>query len=105
MKTFELNEVTARALAAAQEVQSAPARVRDIAFDAVCYVLPDANPLRIALRLGFPSPGAARDIVSAAKRRHWWDDSHVDHVIGSLVTTTRDGTETFDEPALALGAA
>lgn len=60
-------------------------RGRHVAYAALCEAFDGANKRGIARCLGYPIPsGAASGLISARKAR-WWDDGHVDEIVGALV--------------------
>tara|TARA_R110002012_G_C11673164_1_gene613285 strand:+ start:2124 stop:2444 length:321 start_codon:yes stop_codon:yes gene_type:complete len=60
-------------------------RAKHVAFAALSTLYPALSGTRIGLYLSYDKPSAAAAYVDSAKRRHWWNDTHVDHVIGALV--------------------
>ncbi len=78
-------EIIERALAAAKETQRNEQRCRYVALDALLVVFPSMTATRLALHLAYKSPASASALIATAKGRDWWDESHVDHVIGTLV--------------------
>lgn len=74
-----------RALSAASSVQPDPRRARHVAFDALSVLYPDYGSIRLGIRLGYTDPSNASARVGMAKTGQWWDETHVDEVIGALV--------------------
>lgn len=73
------------ALAAAAETQTNEHRRRYIALEALAILFPSMSSTRLALHLSFDRPSSASGLIATAKKREWWCDTDVDHVIGTLV--------------------
>lgn len=78
-------DLCAAALAAAAETQTNEHRRRYVALEALQVLYPGISSTRLAIRLSFDKPSSASGLIATAKKREWWNDVDVDHVIGSLV--------------------
>lgn len=59
-----------------------PSRARNIAL---IEVFPDAKRQSLARCCGYAKPAAGTTTLSMAKKAAWWNDDHVDEVIGALL--------------------
>lgn len=63
-------------------------RARHIAFVALCEVFPEAKKASLARLTGYPKPPHYDQLVRAARKAAWWNDAHVDEVVGALAAET-----------------
>ncbi|KQV27873.1 hypothetical protein ASC97_05790 [Rhizobium sp. Root1203] len=73
------------ALSEAVKVQQDARRALHVAFDALLCLYPTYGSTRLAIRLGYLKPANATAALASAKLQFWWNDCHVDEVIGALV--------------------
>jgi len=78
-------EIFDRALSAAVLAQPNVRRARHVAFEALSVLYPAYGNTRLGIRLGYSNPANAGAMVADAKYAFWWNDCHVDEVIGALV--------------------
>lgn len=74
-----------RVMRIALQVEPAPARARCYAMLALYIACPRISLKWASIRLRFDRPGRSIRTVSAALHCRWWNDVHLDHVLGALV--------------------
>lgn len=65
--------------------EAARSRARILALEALAEAFPGARKTRLAELVGFAKPAAHGVVLRHARSATWWNEAHVDEIVGELV--------------------